>query len=286
MVPVGTYRYVALGDSFTEGMVDERPGGGYRGWADRLAEHLAAAGEEDGTVVEYANLAVRGRLLPRIVAEQVPRALDLRPDLVSLVGGGNDLLRPRADPDALAQVLDDAVRRLRAGGAAVLLATSTDPAAAPLLRRTRGAVGVLNAHVWSIAQRHGCAVLDLWGLRAVADRRCWGEDRIHMTAEGHRRAALAALDALGRPVPAGLSAAERDYRTPLPVAVPVPRREALAADLRWSRVHLLPWVRRRLRRTSSGAERTGKLPEPVPVLRPGAAARGGQGVRAAAPPAR
>ncbi|WP_442907575.1 SGNH/GDSL hydrolase family protein [Kineococcus sp. G2] len=263
MVPVGTYRYVALGDSFTEGMVDPRPDGGYRGWADRLAEHLAAAG--DGTVVEYANLAVRGRLLPRIVDEQVPRALELAPDLVSLVGGGNDLLRPGTDPDALAGLLERAVVRLRTGGARVLLATGADPAAAPLLRRTRGAVAAWNCHVWSLAHRHGCDVVDLWGLRALADPRCWGEDRIHLTPEGHRRVALAALDALGRPAPVGLSEAERDYRSPLPAAEPVPRHRALAADLRWGRVHLLPWVHRRLRRTTSGAHRTGKRPEPTPV---------------------
>nr|WP_323132539.1 SGNH/GDSL hydrolase family protein [Kineococcus indalonis] len=261
----GTYRYVALGDSFTEGMVDRAPGGGYRGWADRLAAHLAADGAATGTVVEYANLAVRGRLLGPIVTGQVPRALELRPDLVSLVGGGNDLLRPGADPDALAALLEDGVRRLRAGGARVLLATGFDPAPTPLVRRNRGAVAVFSAHVWALAHRHGCDVLDLWGLRPLADPRCWGEDRIHLSAEGHRRVALAALEALGRPVPASLSAAERDYRSPLPAAAPVPRREALAADLRWGRVHLLPWVRRRLRRTSSGAGRPGKRPRPAPV---------------------
>jgi lysophospholipase L1-like esterase len=86
-------RYIALGDSFTEGLSDPDPAGpdAFRGWADRLAEHLAAAAPAGG--IEYANLAIRGRLLPQVLAEQVPVALAAGPDLVSLVAGGNDLLR-------------------------------------------------------------------------------------------------------------------------------------------------------------------------------------------------
>ena len=119
-------RYVALGDSFTEGLADpdpQRPGE-FRGWADRLAEHLAAAADGE---VEYANLAIRGRLLGQVLGEQVPVALAAEPDLVSLVAGGNDLLRPGADRDRLVADLEDAVVRFRAAGADVLLATGVDP---------------------------------------------------------------------------------------------------------------------------------------------------------------
>ena len=88
-------RYIALGDSFTEGLSDPDPGrpGEFRGWADRLAEHLAAATDGD---VEYANLAIRGLLLQQVLEDQVPVALEAEPDLVSLIAGGNDLLRPGA----------------------------------------------------------------------------------------------------------------------------------------------------------------------------------------------
>ena len=91
------HRYVAIGDSFTEGVGDpdpERPNG-LRGWADRVAEVLAAATPDFG----YANLAVRGRKLPAILAEQVEPAVALSPDLVTIHGGGNDVLRPRVDLD-------------------------------------------------------------------------------------------------------------------------------------------------------------------------------------------
>ncbi|MGY1594584.1 SGNH/GDSL hydrolase family protein [Geodermatophilus sp. SYSU D00708] len=252
-------RYVALGDSFSEGLADpdpQRPGE-YRGWADRLAEHLAATADGD---LEYANLAVRGRLLDQVVEEQVPVALAARPDLVSLVAGGNDLLRPGADPDRLAATLEDAVARFRAAGADVLLATGVDPRQTPIIRRTRGRVAVFNASLWSIAARHGAVVLDQWGADWLQDWRMWDTDRIHLTDEGHRRTALAAATALGLPV-------GDDWRTPLP---PQPRRAlraAMAEEAAWVRGFVAPWIARRLRGRSSGDGRAAKRPVPLALPR-------------------
>ncbi len=255
-------RYVALGDSFTEGLADPDPDrpGEYRGWADRLAGHLAAAaGDAD---VEYANLAVRGRLLGQVLAEQVPVARAARPDLVSLVAGGNDLLRPGADPDRLAAALEDAVAGFRADGADVLLATGVDPRQTPIIRRTRGRVAVLNTSLWSIAARHGAAVVDLWGAGWLQDRRMWDGDRIHLTAEGHRRTALAAADALGVPVADG-----GEWRTPLPPAPPRALRAAVAQEAAWVRGFVAPWVARRMRGRSSGDGRAPKRPVPLALPR-------------------
>jgi lysophospholipase L1-like esterase len=132
-------RYVALGDSFTEGLSDPDPArpGEYRGWADRLAEHLAAASPDAD--VEYANLAIRGRLVAQVLDGQLPVALAAQPDLVSLVAGGNDLLRPGGDPDALAARIEEAVVRLRAAGADVLLATGVDVRQTPIIKRIAAA---------------------------------------------------------------------------------------------------------------------------------------------------
>ncbi|MFZ5870949.1 MAG: SGNH/GDSL hydrolase family protein [Actinomycetota bacterium] len=252
-------RYVALGDSFTEGMSDPDPAapGEYRGWADRLAALLASRAAADGAPpVEYANLAVRGRLLPQILAEQLPVALASGADLVSIVGGGNDVLRPSTDPDALAAQLEDAVARLRGTGADVLMATGVDPRNAPLIRRTRGRVAVYNAHIWSIAARHGAYVLDLWGLRALHDWRMWAPDRIHLSTEGHVRvAALAA-----RTLHLGDDDAHLTPLDPLPARG---RLDSLREDAAWVREHVAPWVRRRLRGESSGDRRTAKRPQPV-----------------------
>jgi len=251
-------RYIALGDSFTEGLSDPEPGApdAFRGWADRLAGHLAAASPTGG--IEYANLAIRGRLLAQVLDEQVPVALAAQPDLVSLVAGGNDLLRPGTDPDRLAADLEAAVVSFREAGADVLLATGVDPRQTPIIRRTRGRVAVFNTHLWSIAARQGAVVLDQWGAAWLQDARLWDPgDRIHLTAEGHRRTALAAAAALGVPV----AGDDSDWRTPLEPAPPRPPREVLAQELAWVRGFVVPWVGRRLRGRSSGDGRAAKRPE-------------------------
>ena len=97
-------RYVAIGDSFTEGMSDHDPreDDAYLGWADRLAVDIAMQQEERGAKLEYANLAVRGRLLADVIGPQLDAALAMKPDLVSMVGGGNDIMRPSVNLDDLA----------------------------------------------------------------------------------------------------------------------------------------------------------------------------------------
>jgi lysophospholipase L1-like esterase len=255
-------RYVAIGDSFTEGMADPDPAraNGYVGWADRLAAHLAPmAGDGGGankasSAFGYANLAIRGRLLADIAGPQVDNALALAPDLVSIVGGGNDILRPRADIDALATRLEDAVARLRASGADVLLATPSDPRDAPLIKASRGRAATYTAHIWSIARRHDAHVIDLWGMDALRDWRLWAPDRIHLTSEGHRRVALNAFTALG------FTAPDSGWAIPLPPAPPVSRSEWARANAQWARDYVGPWVQRRLRGQSSGDTISAKRP--------------------------
>ncbi|MGB8384865.1 MAG: SGNH/GDSL hydrolase family protein [Dermatophilaceae bacterium] len=243
-------RYVAIGDSFTEGLCDLNPHhpDRYAGWADRLAAHLAGIAEAGGVPLHYANLAVRGRLLQDVVGPQLDAALTLGPDLVSIVGGGNDILRNHTDVDVLAQRLEGAVAAIRATGADVLMATPVDPKDAPFIRRTRSRVAAYAADIWGIANRYRCHVIDQWGLRALRDWRMWAEDRIHLSSEGHRRVALAALDALGHPTDVS------EWRVPLEPLPPVPRYRQLAADTRWVGTHLAPWLARRVRGRSGGAQ--------------------------------
>jgi lysophospholipase L1-like esterase len=258
--------FVAIGDSFTEGLNDAVPGGGFRGWADRLAGLLAV--EHPG--LRYANLAVRGKLLRQIVAEQVPAAAAMSPGLVSIAGGGNDLLRPGADPDTLADLLDVAVARLQGSGARVLMFSGFDPAGVPVIRLLRGRIAAFNMHLRAIADARGCYLVDLWSMRFHRSTSAWSPDRLHLTGPSHQRIALRACEVLGVPV-------TEDWRDPLdadlPLA-PVPamaRRAWVAArreDARWAREYLAPWVNRRLHGASSGDDRTAKRPSLEEMLPP------------------
>src|SRR6478735_4818404 len=109
------HRFVALGDSYTEGIGDPEPNslGGLRGWADRVAEELADSQPD----FAYANLAIRGMLLKQILDVQLAPALALKPDLIAMSGGGNDIVFKRGNPDKLAEKLDAAVGVLAATGA-------------------------------------------------------------------------------------------------------------------------------------------------------------------------
>lgn len=238
----GWHRYVALGDSFTEGIGDPEPTspGGHRGWADRVAEVLGAASDD----FAYANLAVRGRLLGRILTEQVEPAIALRPDLITVSAGGNDVIRPNADLDALAARFDPELGRLAATGATVVLFTGTDVGFSPVFRPIRGRVAIYNEHLRVLAARHGAIVADMWALAAVHDARMWSVDRLHLNALGHHEVARMVLDTLG---------VEHHLEPRRPeAAAPATWRAARVDNLAWTREYLLPWVVRRLRRTSSG----------------------------------
>ena len=250
MTPV-FHRYVAIGYSFTEGVGDpdpERPNG-LRGWADRVAEVLARQTDDFG----YANLAIRGRTLRPILAEQLEPALALEPDLVTIYAGGNDLLRPGLDVDALAAAYDDAIGRLAATGATVGVFTAFDPGPRGTFGRLRGRFALYNEAVREIAERHGAVVLDSWRMRPERPETLWAEDRLHLGPGGHQVVAIEVLDALG--VPHDLE--------PLPpgVALELTRR----ANLAWARTHALPWIHRRQTGRSSGDGITAKRPDLAPI---------------------
>lgn len=238
--------YVALGDSFTEGVGDPDPArpNGLRGWADRTAEALAAAAARDGVDFGYANLAIRGRKLPAIIDEQVDAAIALGPDLVSIHGGGNDVLRPKVDIDALAATYDEAIGRLAASGAHVVVFTIADPGLNGVIKMIRGRTAIFNEWVREIAEKHDATLVDMWRMRGWKVAEVMDEDRLHLNAVGHQMIAISALDALG---------VAHDLQPIPPVPAPVlSARQQRAANLAWARTHLAPWVQRRVTGRSSG----------------------------------
>ncbi|VDR31615.1 GDSL-like Lipase/Acylhydrolase [Arthrobacter agilis] len=252
------HRYAALGDSFTEGIGDPNPDsiGGNRGWADRVAEELSR-GQSD---FAYANLAVRGRLLQQIIDQQVEPAISLRPDLVTISAGGNDLLRPGGDPDVLAAKLDDVVVTLTGTGATVVLFTGPD-VRETVLGSIRSKTAIYNENLRTIATRHEAVIADMWALRQLLNPQMWSSDRLHFSPLGHHTIAAMVLDTL----------AVRHTLEPLqPKDLPARTwRAARAEDLVWAREYFVPWVLRRLRHRSSGDGVTAKRLEPAPIFGPG-----------------
>jgi lysophospholipase L1-like esterase len=246
-------RYAAIGDSFTEGLGDELPDGSQRGWADLVAAGLASRGDEP---VWYANLAIRGRLLEPIVREQLPAALALSPapTLITLNGGGNDMMRPGTDVDSLVTLTEEAIVRCTGAGVRIVVLSGADPSERlPFGRSVRRKAESLTEAVAALTARHDVLLVDAFHDAEIRRAPYWSPDRLHLNAAGHRRVAGLVLAALG-------------HTTAAHVVDPGPAESRRMLDeARYYREHVLPWLHRRLRGRSSGDDRTGKYLDWTPI---------------------
>lgn len=234
-------RYVALGDSLTEGLCDPAPDGSLRGWADRLALLLAARGG-----LHYANLAVRSKRVSDVCGSQLDRALELRPDLASILVGANDLVKHGVDIPALAARLEDAVTRLRAIGADVVLLTPFLP--------DRRAAGIFRARfaefataLAGVAARTGAILIDTDLHSTLRERPNWGEDLVHLSSRGHRFLAYRVGEVLAVPHADALGLLDAVLH----------EHESISRGVWWRR-HALPWVWRRMHGRAAGDGRSAK----------------------------
>ncbi|MFI1396867.1 GDSL-type esterase/lipase family protein [Streptomyces sp. NPDC020681] len=179
-------RFVALGDSLTEG-VGDRVAGGWRGWAALLAEGLGCA---DGPA-EFRKLAVSGALTEDVTERQAPEALAFGADIAAVLVGVNDTLRRTFDIEDMAKRLDTVCAQLTARGAVILTACLPDPGsmlglplplARPLARRQRA----VNAVVHALSDRYDAIHLHAADADWVQDRAMWSADRLHPGERGHR----------------------------------------------------------------------------------------------------
>jgi lysophospholipase L1-like esterase len=255
-VPAPVRTFVAIGDSFTEGVADDRGDGVYRGWADLVALRLAQLEPE----LRYANLAVRGKLIGQIAQDQLEPAAAMRADLASVAGGLNDAMRPGCDMDEVCAQIERCARVLAASsGRLVMFRVMDFTFRMPSARRFQPRANRINELVDRLAAEYGVVTVDLHSARVFDDPRLWAADRIHLTDEGHRRVAEAVLEALGH-------GQGFDWRAPLPPAPPPRPGARLRSDLGWLVGFLLPWIRRRLTGRSSGDGISPKRPELARVL--------------------
>ncbi|WLP89406.1 SGNH/GDSL hydrolase family protein [Gordonia sp. NB41Y] len=234
-----SFRFAAVGDSFTEGVGDPRPNGTMRGWADLVAEGLATA---RGEAIGYANVAVRGRLLAPIVDDQLAAvlALDPPPTLVTLNGGGNDMLRPHCDVSLLRDRTEEAILACAASGVRLVLLSGPDPSGRLPFGSAIGARGAeLTAMLAGLATAHDVEFVDLFHTMALRHPGFWSSDRIHLNPVGHRRVAAEVLTALVDATPEVPSPPAGSSSTPWDAVT-------------FGRDHLLPWVIRHVRGRSSG----------------------------------
>lgn len=250
-------RFIALGDSFTEGMTDQVISGNYRGWADRVADVLT----KQNLDFTYLNLAIRGKLVAQVVNDQVPQALPFitgKDTLLSFHAGANDVIRPNYRSENVFPIYNEAVRKLAATGVTLMLFT--------VLERT-GNTGKtadmwalrfsnFNKNVRTIGAEVGAIIVDANEKKFLSDQRFLAFDRLHLNAIGHDRVAQGVLELLGQPF-------DPNWRLPLPSAKPTPRLLNWAKNVGWVITFVLPWIWRRIRGVSSGDGRSAKYPTPV-----------------------
>jgi lysophospholipase L1-like esterase len=251
---VAINKFIALGDSLTEGLSDKYPDGTYRGWADRVADELSLV----DTNFLYANFAVRGKLLEQVIADQVSVALPFitgNDTVVSFHAGANNILRPKLDVKRVIADYQSAVIRITDTGAKVLVFTVREVAnpktKAELYWNER--FGPFNANVREIASKTGAILLDANSHEVFGDPRMLAKDRLHLSQEGHRRVAQGVLKALGMPHDINYTQAMGPHKQTPAVLRGI-------GTVAWGVAFLVPWAIRRLSGKSSGDGRVAKYP--------------------------
>lgn len=249
---MSTLRFAALGDSFTEGVGDELPDGYVRGWADLFAEGVARS---SGAPIDYANFAIRGRLLEPIIREQLEPAIALAPTLVSFAGGGNDMLRPSVDVTTLVKMTERTLHAfIDIGAEPFMLSSGNFTQWVPMGDRIKERGDEFVDAARTLAEKLGIPYIDNWADTELAKRQYWAEDRLHLGPIGHRRVAANALEVLGFTVPADWQLQLDDIDGPSKID-----------NAKFAVQHVAPWIKRRLTGKSSGDGREPKYPDWVTI---------------------
>lgn len=233
--------YSALGDSLSEGLGDftfleDRH---HNGWTDRLAGILAKEASESGYEFHYANLALRGSKLSKIMQTQLPMALKLQPDLVTIMAGSNDLMSKPETLPALRRTLSDGVHQLLAAGCDVVLANTINPLHLNLFKPLRHKAELFSTLIETVADEFDVPVLDVYGIKDFEQLVFWAQDMVHFSGHGHIKIANQAAQILNL-----------NYRYP-EVQPSVITRSALET-VKWVTRDVIPFFDRKLKGVTSG----------------------------------
>lgn len=193
------HHFVALGDSFTEGVGDPVEGFARLGAVDRLA----AALRQHNPDLRFTNLAQRGLGVSEIREQQLGPALSLTPDLVSVVAGANDVLAGRFNMTRWEEEFRVMYGALTQAGATVIAATLPDfpilrTLAGPLQARVRGNITKGNDLIRRLAAEHRVVLIDAWAISAQSAPEDWSADSVHLNARGYFKFAQEMLKTLER----------------------------------------------------------------------------------------
>jgi lysophospholipase L1-like esterase len=110
-----TIKYLALGDSYTIGTGASSPA---HAWPSLIAARLA---EQTGGQVELTNPAINGFTTQDLIEDELPQVRRLKPDLVTILIGVNDLVRGRFPAEyraSLVKIYDEVGKEKAADGRA------------------------------------------------------------------------------------------------------------------------------------------------------------------------
>jgi lysophospholipase L1-like esterase len=237
-------KYVAIGDSLSEGLGDwgfetSREG---CGWTDRLAGLLGEQAAMYGQELEYANLAIRGSKMLEILTAQLEDAIALKPDLVTIMAGSNDLMKSRKEHPALRALLRGAIERLLASGSQVVVANTINPLHLRIFKKLARRAESMTRLIEETAAEYGVPVLDVFRIEKFNDLCFWAEDMVHFSGYGHTRIANKAADLLNL---------SHRFEEEEEFEMLGPGRNFFET-MRWIWVYVLPFIGRRIRGVSSG----------------------------------
>lgn len=244
--------YVALGDSLSEGLGDFsfKHGRVHAGWTDRLATLLAKECQVRGEVFRYSNQAIRGAKINDIMGHQLEAALALKPDLVTIMAGQNDLLSNPENLPTLEAKLRSGIIRLQEAGCYVVLSNTINPLHLIVFRPLAKLATTMTAMIERVAKDLNVPIHDVHRIESLADIAYWAEDMVHFSGPGHIKVANEAAKLLNL----SYRISEFDDRE-----IQAPNRNPLGTS-RWILIHVIPFFWRKVRRVSSGDGLDPKLP--------------------------